>query len=171
MASDASPYGVGAVISHVFLDGSEQPITFASCTLTSSEQKCAQIEKEVLSLVFGIKKFHQYLYARKFFLITDHKPLTAIFGPKKGIPTLAAARLQRWAILLSAYIVYRPTKLHANADALSRIPLHIKESPSVCYSIFNLGQVEALPVTFGKLAGATSTGPLLSKVMRYTRHR
>ena len=40
--------------------------------------------------------------------------------PKKGISTLAAARLQCWTILLSAYtydIVYRPTKLHANADA------------------------------------------------------
>ena len=82
---------------------------------------------------------------------------------------------KRWAILLSAYtyhIVYHPTKLHANADALSRIPLHSsKEAHSVCYdSIFNLGQVEALPVTCGKLARATSTDPLLSKVMRYTRH-
>ena len=114
---------------------------------------------------------HQ-LYARKFSLITDHKPLTAIFGPKKGIPTLPAARLQHWAILLSPYrydIVYCPTKLHANTDALSRIPLHSsKESHSVCYdSIFNLGQIEALHVTCGKLA---NTDPLLSKVMRYTRH-
>ena len=81
MASDASPYGVGTVISYVFSDGSEQPIAFASRTLTSAEQKYAQIEKEALSLV---KKFHQYLYARQFSLITDHKPLTAIFGRKRA---------------------------------------------------------------------------------------
>ena len=55
--------------------------------------------KKVLALIFGIKKFHRYLYGRKFILITDHKPLTTILGPKKGIPSLAAARLQRWAIL------------------------------------------------------------------------
>ena len=83
----------------------------------------AQLEKEAASLIFGIKKFHQYLYGRKF---TDYKPLTAILGPKKGIPTLAAARLQRWAVLLSAYsyeIRFKPTADHANADGLSRLPL------------------------------------------------
>lgn len=58
-------------------------------------------------------------------MITDHKPLTVIFGPKKGVPTLAAARLQRWAIILSAYlydVIFRPTGEYSNADMLSRLP-------------------------------------------------
>jgi len=62
-----------------------------------------QIDKEALSLVYGIQKFHQYFYDHKFVLVTDHKPLITLFGPKKGIPSLVAARLQRWALLLSAY--------------------------------------------------------------------
>ena len=126
LATDASAYGVGAVISHSFTDGSGKPIAFASRTLTSAEKNYPQIKKEALSLVLGVKKFHQYLYGRKFSLITDHKPLSTSLSPNKGIPSLAATRMQHWALLLSAYtydISYRPTKLHANADALSRLPL------------------------------------------------
>ena len=94
--TDASQHGVGAVISHIFPSGEEKPIAFASRTLSKSERNYAQIEKEALSIIFGIKKFHQYLFGRTFFLCTDHKPLVTLLSPKSGIPTLAAARLQRW---------------------------------------------------------------------------
>ena len=79
------------------------PIAFASRTLTASEQNYSQLEKEALVLVFGVKKFHSYLFGRHFTLITNHKPLLSILSPKKAIPSLAAARLQHWAILMSAY--------------------------------------------------------------------
>ena len=79
----------------MFPDGQERPIAFASCTLSTAEKNYGQIEKEALSLVYGIQKFHQYLYGRKFILVTDHKPLLTLLGPKKAIPSLAAARLQR----------------------------------------------------------------------------
>ena len=100
LAADASAYGIGEVISHVYPDGSERPISFAPRTLTPSERNYAQ---QALSLVYGVKRFHQYLYGRQFTLVTDHKPLTAILGSKKGVPSLAAARLQHWALLLSTY--------------------------------------------------------------------
>ena len=132
-------------------DGSDRPIEYASRTLSKSEQNYSQIEKEALSIVFGIKKFHLYLYGHTFSLLTDHKPLTTIFGPKRGIPTMAAARMQRWALLLAAYsytIKYRPTQAHGNADALSRLPM--PDTTAVGNptdpTVFNLAQIAVLPV-------------------------
>ena len=69
----------------------------------------------------------------KITLETDHKPLTAIFGSKKGVPAMAAAKLQRWAIQLALYnykIKFRPTQVHANANGLSRLPLDVGELES-----------------------------------------
>ena len=124
LAYDASAYGVGAVISHVITNSDEKPIAYASRSLTKSEKNYSQIEKEVLLIIFGIKKFHQFLYGREFTLITDHKLLLAILGPKAKLPTLTAARFQRWAICITAYnyeLIFRPTNKHSNADGLSRL--------------------------------------------------
>ena len=122
--------------------------------------------------MYGVKKFHQYLFRIKFVLVTDHKPLLTILGPKKGLPTLAAARLQRWAILLSAYqydIEYRSTTAHSNADGFSRLPLQGQEIVKhlSSESMFNLSQIEFLPVDADKLRRATQTDPVLSKVRQY----
>ena len=170
MAGDASAYGIGAVLSHVFPDG-ERPVAFASHTLSSSEKNYSQIEKETLSLIFGITKFHQYLYGRHFTLVTDHKLLTTLLSPSRGTPPLVGARLQRWAGLLSAYsydIEFRRTNEHSNADGLSHLSLPV-QPPSSTEATFVIGQIQALPVTVDCLVKATRQDPVLSRVLQYVK--
>ena len=122
--TNANNYGIGAVISHIIPNGEERPIAFALRTLSKSERNYAQIEKEALSIIFGVMKFHEYLYGWKFVLVTDHKPLLSLLGPKSGIPSLAAARMQRWALLLAVYqydIEHQSTAKHANTDCIVKI--------------------------------------------------
>ncbi|XP_037528675.1 uncharacterized protein K02A2.6-like [Rhipicephalus sanguineus] len=122
---DASPVGIGAVLSHR-VNGVDYPIGFRSRKLTRAECNYSQLEKEALALVFGVARFKDYLYGHEFVLVTDHKPLTGLLNPKKAIPPMAAARIQRWALFLANYsytVQYRKGSDHSNADALSRLPL------------------------------------------------
>lgn len=100
---DTSPSGLGAILSQVDSDGVERPIAFASRTLNAAEKRYAQIQKEATAIIYGVRRFHQYLYGRSkpFTLRSDHKPLISMFGPH--IPEVSANRLQRYALFLSAY--------------------------------------------------------------------
>ena len=115
---DASKYGLGAVLLQ-----QEKPVAYASRALNETEVNYAQIEKELYAVLFGCKRFHQYLYGRQVIVESDHKPLEAIMRKP-----LAAAppRLQRMILQLQRYsinIVHKPGKQIPVADTLSRKPL------------------------------------------------
>jgi len=108
-------------------------------------------------------------------LITDHKPLTMILGPKKGIHVLTASRLQRWATQLSAYqfdMKYKSSESNANADFLSRNPSEETEDvvDSVFYqesTVINQIQIHSSPITANRIAASSRNDPTLSRMMYF----
>jgi len=153
-------------------DGSERPITFISRTLSNAERNYSQIEKEGLAIVYAVKKLHQYLYGRHFNLITDHKPLLGILSENKAIPSMTAARIQRWAIILSAYnytLQYRTGIENGNADFASRFPTDnsCKEETSSITNNILLTELEHSPVTAEEVKRYSRLDPIISKVIYY----
>jgi hypothetical protein len=92
---DASRNGLGACLLH-----NNQPVAYASRSLTPTEVHYAQIEKEMLAIVFGMERFESYLYGRKVLVESDHKPLGSIL--KKSLLN-APKRLQRMILRLQKF--------------------------------------------------------------------
>ena len=158
------------MISHVMDDGEERPIASASRTATKSERNYSQIEKEALGIVFGVQKCHKYLYGQPFHLFTDHKPLVTVLGPKTAVPTLAAARMQRWAVILQAYnyqVEYRSSAEHANVDALSCLPCDNSPMDEEAEMFFFSG-LDELPVNSKDIRRDNWRDPVLARILEYT---
>ncbi|UYV84166.1 K02A2.6-like [Cordylochernes scorpioides] len=118
ISSDASQYGIGTVL----MQGG-QAIEYASFSLNATQRKYAQIEKELLAIVFGCERFQYYIWGNDVIVETDHKPLLSIV--KKPLEKLSP-RLQRMVLRLMRFQIslkFTPGKNMFVADHLSRDPL------------------------------------------------
>lgn len=154
--NDASEYGLGSVLLQ-----DEKPLAFASRSLTESERNYAQIEKEMLAIVFGLKKFHHFTYGRDVNVITDHKPLTSII-----LKPLCKAPKRIQSLIMQIYdydykLKYKPGTEIPIADALSRSPVDISEQVNV---MNNLDNTPLNETRFMQIKQETEKDPILVKL-------
>ena len=145
--ADASLRGLGACLIQQH-KGKDQPIAFASKSLTDVETRYANIERELLAIVFACQRFSTYLLGRSFVAESDHKPLEMI--AMKNLANVPP-RLQRMLLELQRYdvtIKYRPGKEMQLDDALSHCPARasqeIKLDMRVDYIAFMKPWIEKL---------------------------
>ena len=117
--TDASDYAVGAILVQSDDHGVERVVHYLSHTLDQTQQRYPVIEREAYAIVYALKKLRTYLWGANFEIITDHKPLKALFADE-----IDNTKHQRWAIQISEFgapIRYRCGKDNARADMLSRV--------------------------------------------------
>ncbi|KAL0190869.1 hypothetical protein M9458_013567 [Cirrhinus mrigala] len=176
VAADASPYGIGAILTQKQADNSWQPVTYISRGLTDTEKRYAQIEKEALAVTWACERLTSYLQGLHFTLQTDHKPLVPLLSTR-GLDDLPP-RVLRFRLRLLRYdynIVHVPGKNLITADTLSRAPL--TDTPSAEdlqlekeVQVFVDAVVSSLPVTdtrLEKIKQAQQTDETCKIVARY----
>lgn len=168
LSTDVCNTAVAGILSQKYDDNTKRPVAYVSRALNIAETNYSTIEKEALAIVFCGIKLKQYLLGVHFTLQTDHRPLLTIFGEHKGIPLMAAARMQRWAFILSGFnytIEYIKGSLNY-ADSLSRIGQHeTTEHKGESNYINYIDFVNVLQLNFSTAAKYTQRDSILSKLM------
>lgn len=131
--TDASAFGIGAILKQLDDKGKEVVVSYASRTLSRPEQNYSATERECLAIIFAVKKFRPYLYGTKFTVVTDHCSLCWLM--KISQPN---GRLTRWSLCLQDFeyeVIYKNGRKHLDADALSRNPTGLCPAPENALAI------------------------------------
>lgn len=126
-------------------------VVYASRALTPTECNYAQIEKELLAVVFGMERFENYAYGRHIKVESDHKPLEII--QRKSL-VVAPRRLQRMLLRLQKFeyhIVYKKGAEMYVADILSRAYLPVSDKDEEKASVFDIDQISYISISEGKI--------------------
>lgn len=170
---DSSKDAVGACLLQ-----SKKPIAYASKSLTDSQIRWAQIEKELFAIWFGCSKFHQYVFGQIITVETDHKPLITLF--KKSLADIPV-RLQRLMMKLQMYelhVVYKSGKEMYVSDTLSRAALkekchefdaNLDEELAIHTNMF-FKSLNASDKKLEEIENVTKVDPVLSQVVIYVQN-
>ena len=135
ISADASSHGLGAVLLQQF-NSQWKPVAFASRSMTETERRYAQIEKEALATTWACEKFASYILGKSITIETDHKPLVPLLGTK-SLDSLPP-RVLRFRLRLDRFqytIIHVPGKQLYIADTLSRAPV---SQPTMTDSILEM---------------------------------
>ena len=173
LSSDASSYGLGAVLLQLH-QGGWKPVVYASRSLSETERRYAQIEKEALAITWACEKFSEYILGKQILIETDHKPLVPLLSSKHldDLPP----RVLRFRLRLMRFafsIVHVPGKYMYTADALSRAPTGVPVDNCAAFQKEVEGHIaavtEILPATKQQLdkyrcaqAADSDTGALIN---------
>lgn len=174
LETDASNYGISAVLMQ--REGTTapwMPVQFASRTLNSAEKNYSNVEREGLSVLFGVEKFRKFLLGSNFIICNDHLPLRKLFAHNSNIPTTCSARLQRWALRLSQYnyeFRYSKGTDNVNSDCLSRLPLpDVKPQCEPYEIIFNIDSLEKSIITCAEVEKYTDQDENLLQLKKFIK--
>lgn len=178
VSADSSSYGLGAVLLQEQKKGEWQPVFFASRSLTTTEQRYAQVEKEALACTWACEKFSDFLLGLPSFTIeTDHRPLLALLKTK-GLDELPP-RIQRFRMRLMRYsyqVMYTAGKNLTTADALSRAPTgspekgdQLLESDTRAFVASVIDSIPATPRRLEEIKRKQQEDKVCSRVMQYCR--
>ncbi|GBL83199.1 Retrovirus-related Pol polyprotein from transposon opus [Araneus ventricosus] len=167
LSEDASTYGLGAMLLQ-----NSQPVAYGSVSSTNTQQRYAQIKKELLAVNFGLEHFNYYTYGRNITVETDHKPL---LGLSKNPYDSISSRLQRMLLSLNKYnvnLIYVPGKQLIITDTLSRALLNdkISNDDNVYVSPADLCLLAtASPTRWEELAKLTKDDPELDDIVYHIK--
>ncbi|KAK3731610.1 hypothetical protein QZH41_015863 [Actinostola sp. cb2023] len=175
IAVDASPVGLGAILTQKDENGHSHVIAYGSRSLTKTEQNYSQTEREALAIVWGCEHYHLYCYGKALTVFTDHKPLTSIFNNPLSKPT---PRIERWSLRLQPY---QPNKVYAPgpdnpADYMSRHPKKQIEVNSreekIAEEYINFVSQHAVPIAIDleEVKSATLNDHTLQRVIECIRN-
>ena len=177
VSADASSFGLGAVLTQLQETGEWRPIAYQSRSMTPTEQRYSQIEKEALAATWACERFSHYLLGLTFRLETDHKPLVPLLStkPLDQLPP----RVVRFRLRLMRYsytISHVPGKQLIVADALSRAPVSTSSADDLTLQAevdaFLANTTDSLPASderLAEIAAAQREDSICSAIVRYCK--
>lgn len=175
LETDASGYGISAILfQRSDCSAPWLPVQCVSRTLNAAERNYSNIEREALSVIFGVEKFRHFLLGSKFIIKNDQKPLQKLLSHNSGVPSSCSSRIQRWCLKLSQYnyeFQYSKGSNNVTSDCLSRLPLPVTVKEYEPYELVcTVNEVDSGLITWEHIKEHTNKDPDLIQLKNFIRN-